>query len=279
MNHSNQTINLSTQNMNQSQMSLKSKAASQIQRALKRVEQGKLLKPGTVDRYVQYLRTKEPRKPLEKHHILPKHMGGSNSSENLISINTRDHILVHLLLFLEYGNRGNLLAYTFRKSTEHFDFNSHGKKMAALNQLLGRSFWNPEVQRELGKRGGSLGGSKNTDAQLKARQQVGKTYGRNVGLGNQSQTVKELLKNIFVFENTNAPNEFFFIGPCKAIIDLARNLNEECDKRGMPQLKIDEQRVKKGGTFYKLIKSERPTYLNWKIIQIYDPSDLSDFDD
>jgi hypothetical protein len=34
----------------------------------------------------------------EKHHVIPKSMGGSNKKENLVSLTAREHYIVHLLL-------------------------------------------------------------------------------------------------------------------------------------------------------------------------------------
>ena len=34
----------------------------------------------------------------EKHHIIPKSLGGSNNDDNLISLTGREHFLVHWLL-------------------------------------------------------------------------------------------------------------------------------------------------------------------------------------
>lgn len=35
---------------------------------------------------------------VEKHHIIPKSMGGSDSSENLVKLTAREHFIAHLLL-------------------------------------------------------------------------------------------------------------------------------------------------------------------------------------
>lgn len=40
----------------------------------------------------------------EKHHILPKSLGGSNDSKNLVNLTLREHYIAHLLLFKIYKN-------------------------------------------------------------------------------------------------------------------------------------------------------------------------------
>jgi len=50
---------------------------------------------------------------LEKHHILPLHAGGDNSSGNLISLSIKDHALAHFYRFLAYNDKNDKLAYHF----------------------------------------------------------------------------------------------------------------------------------------------------------------------
>lgn len=47
---------------------------------------------------------------LEKHHILPKSLGGDNSPENLISLTAREHFLAHWMLWKAVGGK---MAYAF----------------------------------------------------------------------------------------------------------------------------------------------------------------------
>lgn len=41
--------------------------------------------------------TKQPSKPeyFEKHHILPKSLGGMNGAENIVRLTARDHYFAH----------------------------------------------------------------------------------------------------------------------------------------------------------------------------------------
>jgi hypothetical protein len=45
---------------------------------------------------------------FEKHHIIPKSHGGTNSIENIIKLTARDHFFVHLLLAKIYGGGMNI---------------------------------------------------------------------------------------------------------------------------------------------------------------------------
>ena len=47
----------------------------------------------------------------EKHHIIPRYMGGNNSNQNLVHLSFRDHILAHYILWRIYGNVEDKIAY------------------------------------------------------------------------------------------------------------------------------------------------------------------------
>ena len=44
------------------------------------------------------LQRKKPNSYMERHHIIPKSLGGSNDKNNLVELTAREHCLVHLLL-------------------------------------------------------------------------------------------------------------------------------------------------------------------------------------
>ena len=124
---------------------------------------------------------------------------------------------------------------------------------------------NPEVQSELGKKRGLIGGSRNTPTQWEARSQVGQTYGRSTGLGNQSDELKKTLSSILVFEHKEAPNELFLVQDQQAGIDIARYLNNECEERNLSRCCLDLEKVNRGGIFYSLVKQKRNSVYGWKI--------------
>lgn len=45
------------------------------------------------------------------HHIVPKHMGGSDDPSNLVRLTIDEHAMAHLKLFEEYGKWQDLCAY------------------------------------------------------------------------------------------------------------------------------------------------------------------------
>lgn len=54
---------------------------------------------------------------FHKHHIVPKHMGGSDSSENLKCISIEEHAREHLRLFEQYGKLEDYTAYRLLSGT------------------------------------------------------------------------------------------------------------------------------------------------------------------
>jgi hypothetical protein len=46
-----------------------------------------------------------------KHHIIPKHMGGTDDQKNLIELSVKEHAQAHLELYEKYGKKEDLCAY------------------------------------------------------------------------------------------------------------------------------------------------------------------------
>ena len=132
----------------------------------------------------------------EKHHIQPKHNGGTNDPSNLIVLSVKDHIIAHWLLWQLFNSKKDEKAYTFRVSTsEERMLSNKETQNERLNEWKAqkKGFWNPGFQSEQGKKGGPKGGSAGTDKQFKSRQQIGKKYGPIIGKQNQSANLKEFV--------------------------------------------------------------------------------------
>lgn len=48
---------------------------------------------------------------IHKHHIIPKHMGGSNDPSNLIELTVEEHAEAHRVLYEQHGKWQDLLAW------------------------------------------------------------------------------------------------------------------------------------------------------------------------
>lgn len=56
-------------------------------------------------KFVNYCRNTSKDGYTEKHHIIPKSMGGLNTSDNLIELTGREHFIAHVLLWKSYRNK------------------------------------------------------------------------------------------------------------------------------------------------------------------------------
>jgi hypothetical protein len=66
--------------------------------------------------YDQLMITRKDRIPekgqyYERHHIIPKSLGGDNSPENLVILTAREHFIAHWLLWLLHRNRKTACAF------------------------------------------------------------------------------------------------------------------------------------------------------------------------
>jgi hypothetical protein len=50
----------------------------------------------------------------EKHHIIPRYLAGANTSDNLIRLSIRDHVLAHYILWRWKGNLQDKIAYKMK---------------------------------------------------------------------------------------------------------------------------------------------------------------------
>ena len=131
----------------------------------------------------------------EKHHIVPKHSGGTDDKENLIYLPPHIHTLSHYYRWLTFQEIGDKVAYEMRWNQDIESVKLRSQLAVETNKEKGNLFWNSEWQREQGLKGGTKGGSANTQNQFIARQKVGKTYGKQVGLSRQKSDLVEILKH------------------------------------------------------------------------------------
>ena len=82
------------------------------------------------------------------HHIVPKHMGGTNDPSNLVQLTIEEHAEAHRKLYEQYGKLEDKLAWK------------------GLSGMIGKEEIIKELQRENGRRNGS---KSNNSAWLKGR--------------------------------------------------------------------------------------------------------------
>nr|YP_009491939.1 putative site-specific DNA endonuclease [Pediastrum angulosum]AWI68129.1 putative site-specific DNA endonuclease [Pediastrum angulosum] len=270
--------------MNQNQSTKENKLSAKEQQLVKklinyarnRVDRRVLLEKGTYDKYIEHLRFKNFVGTTEKHHIVPKHAGGSDDPSNLIALGKSEHILAHLLRFLETGDTNDLVAYIFRRYSKYVDLTFQGKKARELDKILGLGFFNSEFQSLQGKKGGKKGGSANTLKQFQERSKVGSKFGRSVGLANQSSNLKDRLSYYHVWIHRNYPQIQIITEPKRAALDVLRELVLKCQELGLPKEVIPKpSEAGKGGFFYSFMKGKKPSYYGWSVTLI-PPNSIDD---
>ena len=130
-----------------------------------------------------------------KHHIIPKHMGGTDDPSNLIELTREEHAQAHMKLYEEFGKREDLGAYYLitgqtdeaakiasslggkvqgkinaenghmRKIQKMSDCSEAGKKGGAATIASGKgAFGNPIERLKSCSKGGKVQGKKNAES-------------------------------------------------------------------------------------------------------------------
>jgi hypothetical protein len=92
----------------------------------------------------------EKKKGYHRHHIVPKHMGGDDSADNLIYLTPEEHAQAHLELYELYGKYEDAQAYNtlssqwldgrsisgYKQSKEHIEKRINSTDYKAISQKL-----------------------------------------------------------------------------------------------------------------------------------------------
>lgn len=228
------------------------------------------------DYFIEHLKNEEslkkklsqenPDYKLEKHHIVPRHDGGLDDETNLVFVTVYEHIAAHWLRWKQYQQKGDELAYIFRLQDNPDKIKIRLKLIQEARrkdkeQTLG--FFNSDFQREMGKRGGPLGGRKNTPEQFAARSKVGQKYGRQVGISNQSDLLKTFVQNTVIWSFNRT--DYFVTGPKKAFKDIIRSLVAYRDIGNFNE-----------SHFYALAYQTRKSSKGWRIVQTLTRSEVEE---
>jgi hypothetical protein len=108
-------------------------------------------------------------KYFEEHHILPKSMGGSDISDNLINLTARGHFLAHYLLWKSFRNRQT--AYAFNCMNVFLN-TKNNKKRRYFNSRLFEKFVTTSKEFFVGKNHPLYGKSKSEETIQKQRLKI-----------------------------------------------------------------------------------------------------------
>jgi hypothetical protein len=107
----------------------------------------KLLYQKLVESAKSESRTKDDGVYYERHHIIPKHMGGGNDKDNLVLLTFREHIIAHYLLWRIYRRRGDRVMWMFRSGQTEEAQVLRSKLAVEANRTTGKGFQNWEGEK------------------------------------------------------------------------------------------------------------------------------------
>nr|AOC61646.1 putative H-N-H homing endonuclease [Gloeotilopsis planctonica] len=204
--------------------------------------------------------TPEPKKKLmEKHHIVPKHAGGSPTGQ-VVFCSPENHTLAHFYRYLVYGEQGDWVCYQMRKN-QKTTLRERSLLAVEKQKKLQINFWSSKWQSRQGKKGGKIGGIKDTSKQFAARQKVGLTFGSQGGLKNQSNFMKKALSRQTVWLYKWESFSFFLvIKPQPSFSKLIDILQVNTPNKTVKILK---------SSFYKVFDGQRRQMYGWQLWFIF----------
>ena len=109
--------------------------------------------------YSHFIRERINRNPLElynirtqNHHIIPEHREGPDKKWNFIKLSVEEHAIAHQLLYENYQYKQDLGASQIIRGQVELGFETIREIARATMKARNVSFYNSEVQRQLGSR-------------------------------------------------------------------------------------------------------------------------------
>jgi hypothetical protein len=139
-----------------------------------------------------------------------------------------DHVLLHQYRWIAYGEKGDYLMFKGRQNDTQEFRKMMNERRIEVTKSRGNGFWDPKLQSALGKRGGSKGGSANTEKQFKSRQRVGLTHGKAAGIRRQNPITRATLSHWMMWEHEKTGP--YLIPPQETVTSLQKVLSELGDR-------------------------------------------------
>lgn len=199
----------------------------------------------------------------EKHHIIPKSLGGSNSSKNLILLTAKEHFIAHLLLHYARPHSKSLAFGLWCLYTMSNGYKIKSSRLFSyLREKVLKDF-NPG-KKELNR----INSSKRMIENNPTKGKVGPNKGLNVSQLYGDKISKGLKK--YFETNTNA---FLNKKHSKESIDkikLNNGINKKIEINGVIYnsiLEASRQLNIKHGRLYRQINGQNPNIMNIKVVE------------
>lgn len=216
---------------------------------------------------------------IEKHHIVPRFDGGLDVSENIVLLTVKEHVIAHWLRWKVLKKSQDHCAFLFRIGDTEAALAQRRQSVLEARERdksNQKGFFDPEFQREMGTRGGSTGGSRGTLEQLRARQQVGLTYGRDTGISNQGEPLQEFVSKFSIWAYSaeaakgkrradRSDEQFFLVAPKEAFTDTVRVLNT-----------FAPASVRNASSLHKVVYKDRNQMYGWRIVNTLTRSEVKE---
>lgn len=211
-------------------------------------------------------------KQFEKHHIIPKHIGGPNASWNLVYLSKEDHVEAHLLRYEVYGEFGD---YNFLSTKNVLGSNNRVKRNPEFDKQLTKN-------RQIGTKTqiANQVGIFNHDAARRAGliskkviESLTEEEKRTLDKRHQTQMSDAVWSTLykgatFIHSRTGTkvilkPEEALTLTQLKNIL-VAALPKDDVDRAILEKA---EKPVNVTSSLAKIIKGERPSAYGWKLIK------------
>jgi hypothetical protein len=191
---------------------------------------------------------------VEKHHIIPRHCGGTNEKINIIRLSRKNHILAHYYRWLAYDSKPDKIAFLFMKG----DPTGEAKRMSGA---LAQKTWTFEKRSKANKKAYKTMLERKSGIVSRGeswRQNVSKAAKNNIAVNRTarfSDETKDLMESKFRFK---FGHRSVFIDQVQ-FSDFARTSEYLCQIFGI-SVKPSEHKK-----FIRLVKGERSIFHGIKL--------------
>lgn len=141
---------------------------------------------------------------FERHHVIPKSMGGKDDKSNIVNLNAREHYLIHWLLFKIHRNKETCFAWyrmthcrggVIRYSSRTFDYAKKHRAIQVSELFSGKKLTEEHIKKlSNAKQGKTYADMGRKDSPLKGRN-ISDDHKIKIGLSSKGRVHSEPTKN------------------------------------------------------------------------------------